>query len=263
MNHSTQLAWKQFWETTAESTDPLSAIDLPEITQKTYKAASVRINQLLSLSAHDSVLNIGCGPGLFEEQFAASVSCIVGIDFSYTMVDKARRLNWEAGNAAFYQASGTALPFKDHQFTKILCYSVLHYLSEVDVILLFKEIRRVSASGTLVLLGDVQDESPSSTDSSFDRVVEIWSAGGLKKLVHRGTIRVRNEVHRRASRLRRKWQTYTGQYVVATKPHRLFSYSRDRLLALAAEESYEGWVVEQQDERFVPGRYHLVLRLAN
>ena len=66
MKHSTQQAWKQFWDVTAESTNPLGAIDLPEISPQTYQAASLRISQLLTLSVHDTVLNIGCGPGLFE-----------------------------------------------------------------------------------------------------------------------------------------------------------------------------------------------------
>jgi len=261
METSTQQAWKQFWDVTAEGTNPLGAIDIPEISPQAYEAANIRINQLLTLSACDTVLNIGCGPGLFEERFATVVKNIVGVDFAHTMVDKARHRNSAVGNAYFFQASGTALPFKEGQFTKVLCYGVVHYFSEAEVIQLLTEIRRVASKGALVLLGDVEDVTESAEASSLIGKTASWTTGEIGRLVHRGTKRVRSELMRRVARLKRKWKSFTGQYVFVPKPHHLFNYSRNLILDLTTAVGYEGQIVEQEAERFAPGRYHVVLRV--
>jgi ubiquinone/menaquinone biosynthesis C-methylase UbiE len=155
MVHSRQQAWKLFWDGTGKSPGPLAAIDFPEVSQQTYRASCVCIQELLDLSADDVVLNIGCGPGLFEEQLAFRVKYSVGLDFSPIMVDKAQRRTSNLHNAFFLQATGTALPFAPTQFNKVL----LHYFTEDEMMLLLHEIRRVSQADALVLLGDIGEES--------------------------------------------------------------------------------------------------------
>lgn len=260
MHDNRQGAWKQFWDETGQSGDPLAAIDLPEVSRHTYDIVCTRIRQLLQLSADDRVLNIGCGPGLFEEQLARSVQFTIGLDFSYIMVDKACRRNRTRDNTAFLQATGTALPFAQPLFNKVLCYSILHYFSEDEVILLLHELRRVTVIGSLVLLGDVENEAKGNTPTSLGRAWEIWCGAGGRVAILRGAQRIRSEIGRRVKRLQRAWMVLTRRYIAETKPAQLSRYTPDRMLSLAAAAGFHAEIIEQNDERFVTGRYHVLLQ---
>lgn len=261
MEGNSQQDWKQFWDRTGASADPLAAIDCPEISPQTYSIVCRRIRQLLQLSHIDSVLNIGCGPGLFENQLAPEVKRIVGIDFVSVMVDKARLQNKDYLNTFFLQATGTALPFASIQFNKVLCYSILHYFSEDEVMFLLREILRVTLPGALILLGDIQGEPEVATPFSIGHSAKILKSKGIGELTSKAVRRAGNIIGRRLTHMQRRWKALTGQYIYEPKPQLMARYPRQHALDMARTVGFGGEVVEQErSERFVGGRYNLLLK---
>jgi ubiquinone/menaquinone biosynthesis C-methylase UbiE len=260
MDERSQQAWRQFWDGIGKSSDPLAAIDLPEISERTYRAVGYRIREILNLSPDDVVLNIGCGPGLFENQMAPEVKRIFSVDFSHVMVRKARHRNNKLPNAFFLQATGTALPFVSMQFEKVLCYSILHYFSEEELTSLLREIRRVTAMGTLVLLGDIEPPFEADAQGPFERALKMWRGAGVRDVIFKGSKRVGIEIGRWVKHVRRKWKIFAGQCVTEAKPQKTAQYLPNQVLSLAADVGFSGQVVEQRGERFFGGRYHILLR---
>ena len=60
-----------------------------------------------------SVLDVGCGTGLFFSYVAANVENLVGVDVSGKLLLQARERAQNWGNAHLVQADGDHLPFKD------------------------------------------------------------------------------------------------------------------------------------------------------
>lgn len=261
MIEKSQQAWQQFWNRTGASSDLLAAIDFPDVSAETYGTTCTRIKQLLQLCENDVVLNIGCGPGLLEKQLASKVKRIVGIDFASVMLEKARLQNSIQHNTFFLQATGTALPFAPGQFNKVLCYSVLHYFSEDEVLMLLRDIQRVASPGVVILLGDIQGEEQVATPLSVDHLWRLWKGGGVRELMKRMAMRASHKLGRHWARIQRRWMALTDQFVFESKPQLMARYPRQRALAMAAAVGFTGEVIEQTDDaRFVGGRYNLLLR---
>lgn len=72
------------------------------------------------LNAEDTVVDVGCGPGLFVLEFAKTVRHAVGIDYSRCFVEYARGLAAAAGveNAEFQQRDFLALDVQAEQLTR-------------------------------------------------------------------------------------------------------------------------------------------------
>lgn len=263
MNTNTQHIWKSFWETVSKSPDPLSALDMAEVSQRNYLAMCNRVQGLLQLCKDDVVLNIGCGNGLFEEQVATTVKKITSLDFSQTLLEKAQARNASSANVAFLQASATALPFANAQFSKILCYSMVHYLSPGDLDALLEECKRVAQPGALVLIGDISTEEESTAPTFAGRLRQMWRTLGWPGLIQKGAQRLQEESRRRIQRWRRHQRKQAGVAFDINLPQPLFRVSRDRLLSIVTTRGLTGEIVEQTTERFYPGRYHLLLRISS
>ncbi len=100
-----------------------------------------------SISAGDSVLEIGCGTGLITREIARKAGHVTGIDVSTRMLKKAR-LNLEASglsNVDLITADAYSLPFDNGSFHTVLCCNVLHIVKEPGLIL--REVARVLSPG--------------------------------------------------------------------------------------------------------------------
>jgi len=96
-----------------------------------------------------SVLEVGCGEGLFLTQLAAgnSNARIAGIDISKRLLDKAhdRLIKNGMHNVVLSHADGTLLPFKESSFDAVVCINVIFNLPSRDIVRkVFQEIARVS-----------------------------------------------------------------------------------------------------------------------
>lgn len=110
--------------------NPLVAIEEPHV------------DALLGDVSGRSVLDVGCGTGRHSVRLATRGAHVTGVDFSPTMLAKARA---KASSATFMQSDlAEPLPFANASFDRVLCGLVLDHIAGLD--LLFAEMRRVCTS---------------------------------------------------------------------------------------------------------------------
>ena len=88
----------------------------------------------MELKAPDRVLDAGCSVGIYHKPMAARVRSLIGIDASPTSVARASRHNAGLKNASYKVGNLLALKPEEfpHRFDKILCYSVVHFLGDIN-----------------------------------------------------------------------------------------------------------------------------------
>jgi len=90
------------------------------------------IKDNLKIKNQDFLLDVGCGTGIFAEEF----NCIkVGIDPSIEMLTQGK-------NAFYIQAYAESLPFKDRSFDFVISVTAIHNFKNIRKGL--EEIKRVS-----------------------------------------------------------------------------------------------------------------------
>ena len=94
-----------------------------------------------------SLLDIGCGSGLYFPPLAGAADRIVGIDFSPEMIKAANRLveEKELDNIELFVGSAEELPFPDGSFDGVLGIDVLHHIPDLHKAM--TEVRRVLRPG--------------------------------------------------------------------------------------------------------------------
>lgn len=93
-----------------------------------------------------TLLEIGCGTGLFLEMLWQMGFDVTGVDKSPSMIDAARKRF--GSRATLHQADGTLLPFDDDSFDYVFLWSVLEFCDDADAML--AEACRVAEKGLLV-----------------------------------------------------------------------------------------------------------------
>jgi ubiquinone/menaquinone biosynthesis C-methylase UbiE len=93
----------------------------------------------LDLNAEDSLLDVGCGGGVFLRRALESGCQATGVDHSREMVRLARRTT--AGSARIVHGHATSLPFSDGEFTAIS--SIVAFFLFADPVAVLREFRRV------------------------------------------------------------------------------------------------------------------------
>jgi ubiquinone/menaquinone biosynthesis C-methylase UbiE len=117
-----------------------------------------RALEILHPTAHDRLLDVGCGSGAAVRTAAGAVELAVGADACPHMIERARQLRADLRRAHFVVASGDTLPFADNAFTAVLCTSVLRHVR--DRVAVARELARVLVPGGRIVVGDfVQDLS--------------------------------------------------------------------------------------------------------
>lgn len=116
---------------------------------------AAQIVDVLDPDPTDSVLEVGFGPGVGIERAASVVTDgrVAGVDYSDTMVDRARRRNAgaiDAGRVDLRYGSADALPFEDDAFDKAFSINSLHVWPDQRAGL--REIRRVLRPGGTVII---------------------------------------------------------------------------------------------------------------
>jgi|SRR3989344_3019319 len=113
------------------------------------------------LKKADVILDIGCNTGQFDFKIARKVKKVIGIEVDKKLLDTAIKVQTESKikNIKFINANANKkLPFKDEQFTKVICCDVLEHLDRRNFAL--KEINRVlKKGGRLFLVTDNPETS--------------------------------------------------------------------------------------------------------
>lgn len=120
-----------------------------------------RMNQTLSwldassLSRGLMTLDAGCGAGIVTREVAKRGHQVVGIDYSYDMIEKAHSICNTDGNlrVKFSQVDVESLPFKDSSFDMIVCLGVVTYLESEEKVL--HEFSRVLKPGGVLILSSL------------------------------------------------------------------------------------------------------------
>ena len=114
----------------------------------------------LNLSENDSLLEIGCGGGVFIQEALDSGCTIKAIDHSPDMVKLARKLNEDAiksGSVEITQSDALNLPFDDSSFTCAASNIVFIFINQPVKFL--KEAYRVLKPGGRLVLFTVSEKS--------------------------------------------------------------------------------------------------------
>lgn len=154
-------------------------------------------------TSHDRVLDYATGAGMAGFTLAPDVASVEAADEQPDLLEEGRRLAAELGlvNVAFTLVDLYALPYKDGEFSLVVCHNAFHLLPEPVAAL--GELQRVlSAGGRIVVLETVVDEV---TDRAFNEVARLrepahrrhYLAGELDDIVaragmdvaRRGTVR--------------------------------------------------------------------------
>jgi ubiquinone/menaquinone biosynthesis C-methylase UbiE len=155
------------------------------------------IVQLLTIQPTDRILEVGCGPGLAIQGFAARATqgLVAGIDASPVMVQEARKRNAaaiEAGYVEIQQGNASMLPYTDASFDTVIAIHVIYFWS--DPVATLQELCRVLRPGGLVAIGfRIKEHMPRSTQKAFaqsgattypvaEDVVALLAAAGFNRI---------------------------------------------------------------------------------
>jgi ubiquinone/menaquinone biosynthesis C-methylase UbiE len=104
--------------------------------------------------AHETMIDLACGPGTVVAAFAPLVQRAVGVDATEAMLDKAWHLSREKKleNVGWRAASVYELPFPDGSFDIVTCRFAFHHFQEPARA--FAEMVRVCRGGGRIVLCD-------------------------------------------------------------------------------------------------------------
>ncbi len=119
-----------------------------------------------------TVLDVGCGSGLFFGYVATSAGLVVGVDVSRALLKKAKERVRDFGNVFVLQADADFLPFREGFFGAVFAFTVLQNVPEPSRTL--GELRRVALlNGRVVVTG-------LKKAFGLDAFLDILEGSGLK-----------------------------------------------------------------------------------
>jgi SAM-dependent methyltransferase len=148
------------------------------------------IDNLLSLGNNSSVLDFGCGTGIYSEKFLDSF--YIGIDPLDSCIARAKSKYGETQSRKFLVGDETILSiFIDRKFDLILAMGVLHHMEDRKAsVFLSEAIRLLKSNGVLVCLEPLYFEGQSKISRfmvSRDRGKYARNEPGYKRLFPSGT----------------------------------------------------------------------------
>lgn len=96
----------------------------------------------LDITRPDSVLDVGCGTGLFFSHIAAEAKTVVGVDISSRLLLQAKERIRDFCNVNLIQADADYLPLIDKSFCFVFAFTVLQNLP--NPLQTLKEIKRIA-----------------------------------------------------------------------------------------------------------------------
>src|SRR6516225_698214 len=129
-------SWKDYWETRGKNVHLDYEVDRGQ-SCRGHEADELAERHLLAFidpKPQDKVLDAGCGTGVNIERLSPKVRSLVGMDYSESMVERARKRLEAAhiNNAEVRAGSVAATGFPSDSFDKIICISVMQYLNDKD-----------------------------------------------------------------------------------------------------------------------------------
>ena len=119
----------------------------------------------------DTVLDVGCGPGLLACACAVRARSVTGVDVTAAMLQQARAEERGRGlsNLRWVQADAACLPYRDQQFSIVTSRLTFHHL--VEPLTVLREMVRVCCRGGRVVVVDVSP--PSEKAAAFNTMEKL------------------------------------------------------------------------------------------
>lgn len=161
---TTSKNWFDFWVKRTKTFNNESAayisgwIDRSK--DKNYKITEEickKVTKLLELKKGDRVLDVGCGAGVFAQEFFRITGNYVGTDYIKGLIYKAKK---EKAEFNFAVAAANRIPFKDKSFDKVVSMGIFHYFpSYAYAKEAVEEMKRVCCAKGKILIFDIPDIS--------------------------------------------------------------------------------------------------------
>jgi ubiquinone/menaquinone biosynthesis C-methylase UbiE len=105
-----------------------------------------------------TVLDVGCGSGLFFKEVAAQAGMVIGVDVSRKLLFKAKEQGNVFSNVAVLQADADHLPFRDELFAAVFAFTVLQNVPKPAETL--NELKRVAKKGDKIVVTGLKKSFP-------------------------------------------------------------------------------------------------------
>ena len=115
-------------------------------------------SELMDFCSDDKVLDFGCGNGHFAEIAAGRLGSVVCADMAehYVEVCKRKFVSTSNVSVARVKPDMSDLFTLGTGFTKVICFSVLHYFSDLDYVSGFvRGMQQVCVPGAKMIIGDI------------------------------------------------------------------------------------------------------------
>ena len=162
----TSADWKNYWNDRAKP--GFSDVDVDRGGSHLAKGAgqTATINEVmerraraqflaaLDLKQSDRVLDAGCGTGANFDTVSPLVREMVGVDFSEEQIARAQRriASEKLPNVKAEVGEVTKLSFPTDSFDKVICASVLHFLSDAECEATLSEMVRVCRNDGIIVI---------------------------------------------------------------------------------------------------------------
>lgn len=123
------------------------------------------------LSDAKSILDVGCGTGLFMEEFSSFADFVVGVDLSVTMLREAKS---RGGNSLLISADADNLPFKRCTFDVTVSLTLLQNMPRP--LRTLREMVRVTTRGGKIIVTVLEKKH------SLDELEDWLTSADLKPL---------------------------------------------------------------------------------
>ena len=124
------------------------------------KTCEIRlVKEFLMPLAGESIVDGGCGTGIFTLGILASGARVVGIDLSFPMLNRAAA-RFQSLSLPFNPTVSNmmALPFRDNSFDKAVSVTALEFIEDAEGAV--RELFRVTKQGGLVVVATLNSLSP-------------------------------------------------------------------------------------------------------
>jgi len=119
-----------------------------------------------------SILDVGCGSGLFFNNVAAKAEVLVGVDISRKLLLKAKEQARAFQNASVLQADCDHLPFREAFFDVVFAFTVLQNMPDPAETL--NELKRIAKLGGRVAVTGLKKAF------SLNAFMDVLERSGLK-----------------------------------------------------------------------------------
>jgi 2-polyprenyl-3-methyl-5-hydroxy-6-metoxy-1,4-benzoquinol methylase len=132
------------------------------ISDDQFKQIILEMTDRLDLGSDDVVLDLCCGNGLITNEFARVVRSIVGVDYSLSLINIARKYH-SPRNTYYINTSIFDLTREDIEdfipFSKVYMYEALQHFQRKDLFRILRFILPICTKNVVIFFGSVPDKA--------------------------------------------------------------------------------------------------------